>query len=116
MIDSTCRVLAQRMMHGSLCTHEQHLLDLHSKLVIVCMLGQTDLPCTTDVFEIALECMVDLFDRAQEVRIPLILQKIWTMVTVSISCSPGQQTVDVTDGTQPCTQTCTVTLPRVKLS
>ena len=84
MIDgSTCRVLAQRMMHSSLCMHEQHLLDLHSKLVIVCMLRQTDLPCTTDVFEVALECVVDLFDRAQEVRIPLILQKIWTMVTVS---------------------------------
>lgn len=61
-------------MHHSMSRHEQDLLDLDSKLVVVWMFCQTDLPCTPDVFKVALECLVDLLDCAQEVRVPLILQ------------------------------------------
>lgn len=63
------------LMHRTCITYKQHLPDLNSKLVVVCMLCQADLSCTANVLEVALECLVDLLDSAQKVRVPLILQK-----------------------------------------
>ena len=51
-------------------------LDLNSKLIIVCMLCQADLPCTANVSEIALKGLVNLLDCPLEVRVPLILHNI----------------------------------------
>lgn len=81
-----------------------HLLDLHSKLVIVWMLCQTDLPCTADVLEVALERLVDLLDSVQQVGIPLILQQAGNMMTTCIGCSTGQETTAFIDSMQPDTK------------
>lgn len=80
-------LLVTFLIHRTRMTCEHHLPDLNSKLVVVCMLCQTDLSCTANVLEVALECLVDLLDSTQEVRVPLILQKeIWRDVRMYHMC------------------------------
>lgn len=57
------------------------------------MLCQADLACTADVLEVALECLVDLLDCAQEVRIPLILQKACSLMSSFIRCTALREPV-----------------------
>ena len=69
---SSCRNPAHNP--GQCAAQDGSLLNLDSKLVIVCMLCQADLSSTPNVSEIALESLVNLLDCVLEVRIPLILQ------------------------------------------
>ena len=54
---------------------DQLVLDLNSKLVIIRMLCQADLSSASNVFEVTLEGVINFFDCALEVWIPLILQQ-----------------------------------------